>query len=111
MRIYLTAFLFLPIFLNAQQSRYLSFELAGSGGLASINYEKIFSQKGNADFYYRLGFSLAPVDRNNGTAFIFPLMLHTKIGQGKHLLDLGAGQSISITSKGSFFIRMPMSLG
>ncbi|MEM8523303.1 MAG: hypothetical protein AAGG68_01610 [Bacteroidota bacterium] len=111
MKIFLIAFLFSPIFLPAQKAQYLSFELGGSGGLASINYEKVFSQKENIALYYRTGFSFAPVDQNNGTAFIFPLMLHTKIGKDQHFLDLGLGQSISITSEGNFFIRMPTSLG
>jgi len=111
MRIYLIILLFLPAFLNGQKDHYLSFELAGSGGFASINYEKAFLQKEKTDFYYRLGFSFTPIDRNNGTAFIFPLMLHTTLGQGDHLLDLGIGQTITLTTKGSFFIRMPLSLG
>ncbi|MEL6718892.1 MAG: hypothetical protein AAFP82_09275 [Bacteroidota bacterium] len=111
MRTYLLTLLVLPFFSNAQKERYLSFELAGSGGLASINYEKELLQKEKARLYYRLGFSFAPVDRNNGAAFVFPLMLHTKIGQGKHLLDLGLGQTISITSRGNFFFKIPASLG
>lgn len=97
--------------LIGQNSKYLSFELAGSGGIASFNYESSFHSRKSNTLYYRLGFSLAPIDRNNGTALVFPLMLHTNIGQNAHKLDLGIGQTVSITTKGHIFFLMPVSMG
>jgi len=54
--------------LNNRKSIFL--EIAGSGGLGSINYESHFYKKGITEFTWRLGFSLAPIDKNNGTAII-----------------------------------------
>lgn len=87
------------------------FELAGSGGLASFNYEKSFYKKANTEFTWRAGLSLAPIDRNNGTGLVFPLMVHSISGKGSHKLELGLGQGITITTKGSFFILTTASIG
>ncbi len=97
--------------LIGQQARFLSFELAGSGGIASFNYEKYFHSSKYNSVYYRIGFSLAPIDRNNGTALVFPLMVHTNIGLKAHKLDLGIGQTVSITTKGHIFFMLPLSMG
>ncbi|MGL4598608.1 MAG: hypothetical protein ACRCYO_13915 [Bacteroidia bacterium] len=95
---------------NTKES-FLSFELGGSGGLASINYERVFRQNESRKILWRVGFSLAPIDRNNGTVLVFPLMIHGVWGSSKHKLDVGIGQTISLSTKGSFFIRMPTSIG
>lgn len=96
---------------SGQGARYLALELGGSGGLASLNYEQSFFQKNIHRLHFRAGFSMAPVDRNNGTALVFPVMVHWLAGRGRHHLDTGAGQSFSITTKGSFFLRTPLCLG
>ncbi len=93
------------------QDKYVSFELAGSGGLYSINYEKIFVNEDVHKFNYRLGLSFVPIDANNGFIMIFPIMLHYVYGNSNHKIDFGLGQTFSITTKGNFFIMMPLSLG
>ena len=112
--------------IHAQKERSLSFELAGSGGFGSINFEKnIYLKSENEPIVdelmspkkigfrldMRYGFSFTPVDKNNGVVLIFPIMLHAIKSKGNHGLDLGLGQSISITTRGRFFIMMPASIG
>ena len=94
---------------NRRKSVYL--EIAGSGGLGSINYEKLFYKKRITEFTWRAGFSLAPVDRNNGTGIVFPLMINSIIGKSSHKLELGLGQGFTITTKGSFFALTTASVG
>lgn len=60
---------------------------------------------------YRAGLSFVPIDRNNGNGIIFPLLIHATYGNGKHMADLGIVQAITITTKGSAFVRMPTSFG
>ncbi|MEI7801114.1 MAG: hypothetical protein WCI97_00575 [Bacteroidota bacterium] len=106
-------FLFLISCLNsfAQKSKSVFLELGGSGGLGSINYEKCFSQKDKIAFTWRTGLSFSPVDRNNGNAIIFPLMINSIIGKSKNKLELGIGQGISFTTKGSFFFLALADIG
>lgn len=96
-----------------ENERTIYFELAGSGGLGSFNYEtkikKLKLEKYN--LRWRFGLSYAPIDKNNGGALVFPVMLHSLIGKNQHYLDVGIGQSISITTKGNFFFLMPLSIG
>ena len=54
-------------------------------------------------FIWRAGLSFSPVDRNNGNAIIFPLMINSLIGKSKNKIEFGIGQGISFTTKGSFF--------
>lgn len=96
-------------FSYSQKALYL--ELGGSGGLGSINYEKTFINKEKINYLWRAGVSVFPIDKNNGWVIVVPLMVHTLIGKGNHLIELGAGQTISITTKGSFFLRTPLALG
>jgi hypothetical protein len=86
-------------------------ELAGSGGMGSINYERAFYKTPSAEFTWRVGLSLAPIDKNNGTGIVFPLMVHSNIGKRAHKLELGLGQGITITTKGNFFALTTASLG
>ena len=86
-------------------------EIAGSGGLGSINFEKEFYKKNNTAFTWRAGLSFAPIDKNNGTGIVFPLMVNSIIGKGSHKLDLGLGQGITITTKGRFFILTTAAIG
>lgn len=86
-------------------------EIAGSGGLGSVNYEKLFYQKNKTEFTWRAGLSIAPIDKNNGTGIVFPLMVHSIIGKSAHKIEFGLGQGITITTKGSFFALTTASIG
>jgi hypothetical protein len=86
-------------------------EIAGSGGIGSINYENHFHKKGITEFTWRIGFSLAPIDKNNGTAIIFPAMINSLIGKKMHKLELGLGQGFTITTKGNPFAITIASIG
>ena len=96
-----------PIRIAAQDTlvkkKSIYFELAGSGGIASINYEKEFCKKKNTEFTLRAGFSIAPIDKNNGNGIVFPVLVNALIGKKAHKLELGLGQGITITTRGSFF--------
>jgi hypothetical protein len=109
MRKYLLLYLFClaGLITNAQSNSWWSFELAGSGGLGSFNYEKTFFDKPKTDLNWRVGFSVAPIDKNNGAVLIFPVMVHSIFGEGNVKPDFGIGQTISITTKGSPFFMMP----
>lgn len=91
---------------NAQnkQGPAVFFEVGGSGGLGSINVEKGIFQKNNLDITGRLGFSLAPIDKNNGMGFVFPMLAHGLIGNQQHKAEFGFGQGLTITTKGHFFL-------
>jgi len=94
-----------------QQGPYVFLEFGGSGGLASINIEHpVYTTQAFA-LDMRYGFSLAPIDRNNGTNLIFPVMVHGIWGPGSHKLDLGVGQTLSISTRGNFFLTAPMAAG
>jgi len=80
------------------------FELAGSGGFGSFNYEKHFCKKNNTEFTWRVGFSIAPLAKNKGIGLVFPLMVNALIGKNAHKLELGLGQGITVTTKGEPFI-------
>ncbi len=94
---------------SGRKSVYL--EIAGSGGLGSINYERHFSKKKNTEFTWRVGLSLAPIDKNNGTGVVCPIMVNSLIGKNSHKLELGLGQGITITTKGSFFVLTTPAIG
>lgn len=104
-------FIILPSQLIGQEKNYFSFELAGSGGFGSLNYEHPIFHKSKFTIHMRYGFSFTPIDKNNGTNIIFPIMLHCLIGENDHKLDLGIGQAISITTKASFFLYTPLAAG
>lgn len=84
-----------------KQSLFL--ELGGSGGFGSINYEKDFLLKTNTAYSFRAGFCVIPIDKNNGSALIFPLMVNFKMGNSAHKLEGGVGQGLTVTTKGSAF--------
>lgn len=94
---------------NKRKSVFL--EIAGSGGLGSINYEKTFLKKNFSELTWRAGLSIAPIDKNNGAGFVFPLMAHSIIGKSVHKIEFGLGQGITITTKGNFFALTTASLG
>ena len=127
-KIVLTFFLFLLMtnFIFSQKEKHFSFELAGSGGIASLNFEQAFfkdtvnkivgcdvftNKRKGPQLNWRLGFSIAPVDKNNGTTLVFPIMVHALFGKNQHKLDIGIGQTFSISTKGNFFFMMPASFG
>lgn len=94
---------------NKRTSVFL--ELAGSGGIGSLNFERSFLKKSNTEYFWRAGLSLAPVDKNNGTGIVIPLMINTLIGKSPHKLELGVGQGITITTKGKFFALTTAAIG
>lgn len=118
MRMKKSVFIFLlllfPLLADAQDAltqRYAFLEVAGSGGLGSLNYERPFLQKNNSTFTGRVGFSIAPIDKNNGFGLVFPVMANVMIGKNAHKLEAGLGQGITFTTKGSFFVRTTAALG
>ena len=110
--ILLSVCLLTTIKINCQPTSYsLSFELGGVGGLGSFNLNKPFYSKKQWQLHWRAGFSLAPIDKNNGTTIVLPVLIHGQLGQSRHKLDIGVGQTFSITTKGNYFIMLPISLG
>jgi len=79
-------------------------ELAGSGGLGSLNYESSFFKKNKTELSWRAGLSFAPIDKNNGVGIVFPLLINSLVGDNSHKLELGIGQGFTITTKGRFFM-------
>jgi hypothetical protein len=94
-----------------QKRKSLFFELAGSGGVGSFNFEKAFLKKKNTDFTWRVGLSLAPIDRNNGVGIVFPVMINTMTGKSAHKLEVGIGQGITVSTKGQFFALTTPAIG
>lgn len=92
------------------RQKNLYFELAGSGGFGSINFEWNFLSKGKFRWMLRTGLSGTYIDKNNGVGFVFPLMVHAVYGKN-HGLDVGIGQALTITTRGSLFLRTPLSIG
>ncbi len=111
----------------AQDSRNIFLEIGGSGGLGSFNYEKplwvasdygpkfrdICGSPPYTPYYFswRFGFSLSPIDKNNGIVLVFPAMVNWIYGCGKHRLEIGAGLAPSVTTTGSFYIKSPLVVG
>ena len=92
-----------------RKSVYL--EIAGSGGLGSINYEKCFLKKNYTEYTWRAGISFMPIAKRAGTAIVFPLMINSIIGKNSHKLDLSLGQGLTLTTKGNFFILTTAAFG
>jgi len=90
---------------DSLKRKSIFFEVLGSGGLGSFNYEKEFCRKTSTEYAWRIGVSSMPIDKNNGIAIILPVMAAANIGKNAHKLELGLGQGITFTTKGSFFIR------
>jgi hypothetical protein len=88
----------------------LYFELGGSGGFGSFNFELTFKQQENFRWMFRTGISGTYIDKNHGVGCIFPVMVHCVYGQ-KHGLDMGIGQALTITTRGGVFLRSPLSIG
>lgn len=95
----------------AQERGAISLEVCGVGGFGSISYSKAFKSWDKFGLEYRAGLSFVPIDKNNGNAFIFPLLVHATYGNEKHMADVGVGQAITVTTRGNAFVRMPTSFG
>lgn len=95
------------------QKHNLFLELAGSGGFGSLNFEWMFVKRNKFRWMLRAGISATYIDANNGMVLVFPTMIHGVYSPKTHVhsLDFGIGQSFSITTKGSFFVRTPISIG
>ncbi|NBN99234.1 MAG: hypothetical protein EBV19_08385 [Flavobacteriia bacterium] len=94
---------------NPRKSIFL--EIAGSGGLGSMNYEQVLFKKKHTEFTWRAGLSLAPIDKNNGTGIVVPLMMNAIISKNSHKLELGLGQGITFTTRGIFFALTTAAIG
>lgn len=108
MKYTITIVLFLICFQTAGQDTVTKkhsvfLELAGSGGIGSFNYERIFSAKKQWQFSWQAGITGFPIDKNAGFVFVFPVSINTMIAFGNHHIEAGFGQGISITTRGSFF--------
>lgn len=101
---------FVPHKKRKLRRRSLYFELGGSGGFGSINYEWNFHSSERIRWMLRTGLSGTYIDKNNGAGIIFPVMVHGVYGN-THGLDVGIGQAFTITTRGSFFLRAPVSVG
>lgn len=93
------------------KQKSLFFEMGGSGGFGSFNFEKSFYQKEKNTLKWRVGLSILPIDKNNGVNIISPIMVHYLYGQSAHKLELGLGQGITVTTKGSFYFLTTAALG
>jgi len=69
----------------------LYLEFFGSGGLYSVNYDRLFSE----NFGARIGFMYFAADWvgffSDVEMFIIPTTLNFLVGTGKHKFELGAG--------------------
>jgi hypothetical protein len=113
-QILIPLFLILPFFSIGKDEKkgYEGYvELGGHGGLGSLNLQKAFLSKNSLQINWSLGFSLAPIDPNNGVALVFPIMIQSQYGRSQNKIELGAGQGISISTKGAFFARGTAALG
>lgn len=86
--------LFLGFFISKAQEQYAKnavyLELAGNGGLYSVNYERSLSQTINV----RIGFASWSAEQDIGgeeTFLTIPILLNSLIGAGNHKLEVGAG--------------------
>lgn len=96
---------------DSPKRKSVFFELAGSGGLGSVNFEKEFLKKRNTALTFRAGLSLAPIDHNNGVGIVFPIMVNSIIGKNAHKVEFGLGQGITITTHGSGFLLTTAAVG
>ena len=92
------------------QSKPNSFylELVGSGGLYSVNYDRLFTE----NFGVRVGFMYFSADWfaffSDVEFFLIPTTLNLLVGTGKHKFELGAGP-VFISGSMGFFGSNPVS--
>lgn len=89
---------------SQEKYRAVSLEIGGTGGFGSLNYEQSFGWGKLQRFDWKAGFSVAPIDKNNGTGLVFPLQIQRRFGQN-HQLVLGIGQTPTVTTKLGMFVR------
>ncbi len=100
--------------LSAQDSSFqkaLYFDLGGSGGAFSFNYEEPWASAGNWQVSWSAGLSVFPIDVNNGVVLVIPTIAHAYYGSGAHKLELGMGHALSITTKASGFSMITPLIG
>jgi len=98
--------LFFLVFNSAASAQFvrnsLYFELAGNGGLYSINYDRLFSE----NFGGRIGFSYIPklefIFSSVNDITIIPITLNY-LTRSAHKLELGAGIAVIHISGGELF--------
>jgi|GEM_PF-2987095 len=112
-KLFFFLFLLLNFNLHAQDERYLSLELGGSGGVYSLNFERDFLQKEKHRFSWRGGGEIFPVD--NRYQLVFPLLLNGYYGGGAHKLKYAFGQGVTIAFGKAYsfapFSRTVLNLG
>ena len=83
--------------LETQQPNNIYLEIGGAGGIASINYERLYPYKSNISFGTRIGISTLNIKDFNNTFnpdIIVPITFNAYYGR-KHKLVFGVGQTIS----------------
>lgn len=115
---FIAALTLIPSFLLGQTSaqqdiknKSVFFEIAGSGGLGSVNYEKTFLKKNISEFTWRVGLTAVPIDNKKDIVISFPLMVNALIGKGSHKVEAGFGQGVTITTRKEVFAIAIAALG
>ncbi len=106
--------IFSSLYSQEDKERSIYFEAGGSGGLGSINYEASILKSLSTEtmnYTWRAGLSFAPIDKNNGTGIVFPIMINSLIGASNHRLEIGVGQGFTVTTRGSFFTMTTAVIG
>ena len=90
-----------PVFSQSNPNS-LYIEIFGSGGLYSINYDRLFTE----NFGARIGFMYFAADWfiffSDVEMFLIPTTLNYLVGTGKHKFELGAGPIFVFGSAGFF---------
>ena len=115
MRFSVFTFLLFSFFASAQtdhkKQKSFFFEVGGSGGLGSLNYERSCRKAEKLETTFRAGFSIAPISQNNGFGIVLPLMYNVLLGKSSHKLECGLGLGMTITTQRAFFILAPAAIG
>ena len=99
---------------RAQDSLYnrnIYFELGGSAGVGSFNYEHSLIEKEWYQLRWSAGLSVFPSDKNNGIVFVIPTLLHWLVGKTESKAEIGIGQALSVTTKASGFSMLTPFIG
>lgn len=105
------------------QEKDIFLEVGGSGGVGSVNFEW-WTPISRYSYYnsppipkvrhiLRSGIGFSPFGYNNDWAFMLPLMYQMVYGEyhQSHRIEVGAGFSPGITTKGESFLHFPLSIG
>ncbi len=110
---FLLAIVLLLVVLNAdgqEKQKSFSLELGGLAGIYSFNIETEFKTQENRTWSHRFGLGGLPIDKNNGIALYFPMAIDLSIGN-EHKLNFEAGQTVTVTTKGSFHVLTTLGIG